>query len=170
MVGVVIFGAGPIVLWDRRERVIFGVMETESELFDICAQLQRDAGCKKVMVCGHEGEILAHTGERGILDEAAAETLASIVVDVLNAASTPSGAGPSGSLAQASLPGELQAPLRNGMTICATAVLDKAALVVVFDGTTTLERVHLKMRRARDRLVKSLPGLGDPTESTPSKS
>jgi len=140
-------------------------METESELFEICAQLQRDAGCKKVMVCGHEGEILAHTGERGILDEAAAETLASIVVDVLNAASTPSGAS-----GQASLPGELQAPLRNGMTICATAVLDKAALVVVFDGTTTLERVHLKMRRARDRLVKSLPGLGDPTESTPSKS
>src|SRR5579862_3005722 len=40
----------PIVLWDRKERVIFGVMETESELFEICAQLQRDAGCKKVMV------------------------------------------------------------------------------------------------------------------------
>ena len=68
------------------------------------------------------------------------------------------------------LPGELQAELAKGLTACATSIADKAALVVIFDEATTLERVRIKMRRARDRLVKSLPGLGDPTGSTPSKS
>jgi predicted regulator of Ras-like GTPase activity (Roadblock/LC7/MglB family) len=137
-------------------------MEMESELFEICAQLQRDAGCRKVMVCGHEGEVLAHAGDRGILDEAASEALAAIIVDAMHARPEPS--------PQAALPGELQAQLSSALTACATSIADKAALVVIFDDATTLERVRIKMRRARERLVKSLPGLGDPTGSTPSKS
>ncbi len=56
----------------------------------------------------------------------------------------------------ASLPGGLP----GGLSACATAVGDKAALVVVFDGrTTTLERVRLKIRRARELLGKSLPAV-----------
>jgi len=140
-------------------------MDVESDLFEICAQLQRDAGCKKVMVCGHEGEVLAHAGERGILDEANADAVAAMVVDALSAQAPPAGATP-----RPELPGELQVSLPNGLTGCATALGDRAALVVVFDDATTLERVKIKMRRARDRLVKSLPAVGDPSESTPSKS
>ena len=139
-------------------------MEMEAELFEICAQLQRDAGCRKVMVCsGNEGEILAHAGDRGIMDEAASDALAAIVVDVMHP--TPPAEGQK----LAELPGDLQATLPNGLTACAASLADKAVLVVVFDSTTTLERVRIKMRRARDRLVKTLPGVGDPTE-TPSKS
>ncbi len=146
----------------------------ETELFEIVAQLQRDAGCRKVMLCGQEGEILAHAGDPGILDDAAADALAAIVVDALNPGTPGSPANP-GPLRRrrptcgATL-GELQVTLPNGMTVYATPLLDRAALVVIFDGATTVERVRVKMRRARDRLAKSLPGLGDPTESTPSKS
>ena len=50
------------------------------------------------------------------------------------------------------------------------AVLPCNVVVRALDDATTLERVRIKMRRARERLVKSLPGLGDPTGSTPSKS
>jgi hypothetical protein len=139
-------------------------MEMESELFEICAQLQRDAGCRKVMVCGHEGEVLAHAGDRGILDEAASDALAAMIVDAMHARPEPQPHN------LAALPGEIQATLSKGLTACATSIADKAALVVIFDDTTTFERVRIKMRRARDRLVKSLPGLGDPTGSTPSKS
>ena len=135
----------------------------DSELFEICAQLQRDAGCRKVMVCGHEGEVLAHAGDRGILDEAAADALAAIAVDAMHPQ-------PSGSAPRPELPGDVQAALPNGMTACAAPLADKAALVVVFDGTTTLDRVRIKMRRARERLVKSLPGLGESSGPLPSKS
>jgi len=134
----------------------------DSELFDICAQLQRDSGCKKVMVCGIEGEVLAHAGERGVLDEAAADALAAIVVDAMHPQPSPA--------PRPELPGDVQAKLPNGMTACAAPLADKAALVVVFDEATTLDRVRIKMRRARDRLVKSLPGLGETSGSTPSKS
>jgi hypothetical protein len=139
----------------------------DSELFEICAQLQRDAGCRKVMVCSSEGDVLAHAGDRGILDEAASEALVGIVVDAMHP--QPSDAAP-----RPELPGDLQATLPNGMTACAAPLAGHqnqlAALVVVFDQTTTLERVRIKMRRARERLVKSLPGVSDPTGSTPSKS
>jgi hypothetical protein len=138
-------------------------MEMDSELFDICAQLQRDSGCKKVMVCGQEGEVLAHAGERGVLDDAAADALASIVVDAMHPQ-------PPGPAPRPELPGDVQVTLPNGMTACAAPLADKAALVVVFDAATTLDRVRIKMRRARDRLVKSLPGLGETSGSTPSKS
>jgi predicted regulator of Ras-like GTPase activity (Roadblock/LC7/MglB family) len=137
-------------------------MEMESELFEICAQLQRDAGCKKVMVCGQEGEVLAHAGERGSLDEAAAEALAAIVVDTMHPQPSES--------PRPELPGDLQVSLPNGLTACATSLADRAALVVLFDEATTLERVRIKMRRARERLVKNLPGLGETSGSTPSKS
>jgi predicted regulator of Ras-like GTPase activity (Roadblock/LC7/MglB family) len=146
-------------------RGVSSLMKMETELFEICAQLQRDAGCKKVMVCGQEGEILAHAGERGILDDAAADALAQMVADAMN----PPPPNPE-TQTRPELPGELQVRLPNGMTACATTLAERAALVVVFDDATTLERVRIKMRRARDRLVKTLPGLGDPTESTPSKS
>jgi predicted regulator of Ras-like GTPase activity (Roadblock/LC7/MglB family) len=152
------------ILWLCVGHVIFDVMEIDSELYDICAQLQRDAGCRKVMVCGQDGEVLAHAGDRGILDEAASDALAAMVADAMHPQ-------PSENRKLAELPGDLQATLPTGMTACAAALADRAALVVVFDEATTLERVRIKMRRARERLVKSLPGVEDPpTGSTPSKS
>jgi predicted regulator of Ras-like GTPase activity (Roadblock/LC7/MglB family) len=134
-------------------------MDTASELFEICSQLQRDAGCKKVLVCGHEGEVLAHAGETGTLDEPTGEAVAGVVADAI-------AAGAAGRAAT----DELIATLPSERSACATALGTRAALVVIYDATTTLERVRVKMRRARERLVRSLPGEGDPTEPPPSKS
>src|SRR5213082_1494499 len=63
----------------------------------------------------------------------------------------------------ASLPGGLP----GGLSACATSIGSKAALVVIFDGrTATLDRVRLKVRRARDLIAKSLPL--EPTAEKPS--
>jgi hypothetical protein len=134
-------------------------MDVETELFEICAQLQRDAGCRKVLVCGSDGEMLAHAGDRGLLDESATDAVAGVVVDALAA----------GNADPSATPPELQATLPGGLTACATAVLDRAVLAVVFDSGTELERVRAKMRRARERLVKTLPAEGEKNES-PGKS
>lgn len=133
-------------------------MEAVSELFEICAQLVRDAGCKKVMVCDQEGEVLAHAGEPGMLGDEAGDRVAQLLADALAAAqATPPTAE------------ELQAALPSGLSACATTLGNRAALVVVYDETTTLDRVRVKMRRARERLMKSLPS-DDTSQETPPKS
>jgi hypothetical protein len=134
-------------------------MIVSADLAEICAQLQRDSGGKKVMLCSAEGEILAHAGSAGSLDERVGESLAQLIADVVEGAT--SGRVPATKDLVASLPGGLP----GGLSACATAVADKAALVVLFDTTTTLDRVRLKIRRAREVLVKSLavePTAGKP--------
>jgi hypothetical protein len=121
------------------------------DLTETCSQLLRDAQGKKVMLCSCEGEVLAHAGVVGALDEAMGEALAQLIADVVEGAT--SGRVPATKDLVASLPGALP----GGLSACATAVGDKAALVVIFDAATTLERVRLKIRRAREVLVKSLP-------------
>lgn len=131
-------------------------MIASADLADICQQLVRDSGGRKVLVCGAEGEILAHAGQEGstgTLDEATGEAVAQLIADVVEGA-TAGARVPATKDLVASLP----AGLPGGMSACATSIGAKAALVVIFDGrTTTLERVRLKVRRARDLIAKSLP-------------
>jgi hypothetical protein len=88
-----------------------------------------------------------------MLDDATGEAVAQLIADVVEGAAQ-GGRVPATKDLVASLPGGLP----GGLSACATAVGSKAALVVVFDGrATTLERVRLKVRRARDILSKSLP-------------
>ena len=138
-------------------------MIASADLAEICAQLQRDSGGKKVMLCSAEGEVLAHAGSTGALGESVGEALAQLIADVVEGAT--SGRVPATKDLVAALPGGLP----GGLSACATAIADKAALVVLFDtGTTTLDRVRLKIRRARELLVKSLavePTAGKPEPS-----
>ena len=131
-------------------------MIASADLADICQQLVRDSGGRKVLVCGAEGEILAHAGQEGstgTLDDATASPVAQLIADVVEGA-TAGARVPATKDLVASLP----AGLPGGMSACATSIGAKAALVVIFDGrTTTLERVRLKVRRARDLIAKSLP-------------
>ncbi len=129
-------------------------MIASADLNEICQQLVRDSGGKKVMLCSVEGEILAHAtqeGTVGSIDDATGEALAQLIADVV--AGVTEGRVPATKDLVASLPGGLP----GGLPACATAVGSKAALVVVFDRATTLERVRLKIRRARELLSKSLP-------------
>jgi hypothetical protein len=131
-------------------------MIASADLTEICQQLVRDSGGKKVMLVGGDGEVLAHAGATGALDEPTGDALAQLIADVFDGATE--GRVPATKDLVASLPGGLP----GGLSACATAVGDKASLVVVFDGrTTTLERVRLKIRRARELLGKSLPSDGN---------
>jgi len=131
-------------------------MIASADLTEICQQLVRDSGGRKVLVCSADGEVLAHAGREGslgTLDDATGEALAQLIADVVEGAAA-GGRVPATRDLVASLP----AGLPGGLSACATAIGGKAALVVIFDGrATTLERVRLKVRRARELLQKSLP-------------
>ena len=139
-------------------------MIASADLIEICHQLVRDSGGRKVILCSTEGEVLAHAaheGATGALDEALGEAIAQLIADVVAGATE--GRVPATKDLVASLPGGLP----GGLSACATAVGAKAALVVIFDGkATTLDRVRLKVRRARDLIAKSLPL--EPTAEKPS--
>jgi hypothetical protein len=127
-------------------------MIASADLTEICQQLVRDSGGKKVMLIGGDGEVLAHAGATGALDDATGEALAQLIGDLVDGVTE--GRVPATKDLVASLPGGLP----GGLSACATAVADKASLVIVFDGrATTLDRVRLKVRRARELLGKSLP-------------
>jgi hypothetical protein len=135
-------------------------MIASADLTEICQQLARDSGGKKVLVCSTDGEVLAHAGQEGpgqgsfgTIDDATGEALAQLLADVVEGAAA-GGRVPATKDLVASLPGGLP----GGLSACATSIGAKAALVVIFDGrTTTLDRVRLKVRRARDLIAKSLP-------------
>jgi hypothetical protein len=131
-------------------------MIASADLTEICQQLARDSGGKKVLVCSADGEVLAHAGQEGstgTIDDATGEALAQLIADVVEGAAA-GGRVPATKDLVASLPGGLP----GGLSACATSIGARAALVVIFDGrTTTLDRVRLKVRRARDLIAKSLP-------------
>jgi hypothetical protein len=137
-------------------------MIASADLAEICHQLTRDSGGRKVMLVGADGEVLAHAGATGTLDEETGEAIAQLIADVVDGIQE--GRVPATKDLVASVPGGLP----GGLSACATAVGDKAFLVVVFDSrTTTLDRVRLKVRRARELLGKSLPAQ-PPAEKPPS--
>jgi hypothetical protein len=123
-----------------------------SELDDVCDKLLAEAGARKVMVCSAEGEMLAHAGALGALDEPTTDAIAKLVTDVLKAPATSDTTN--------------DAPSRAGtLFACAASVAGQAALVVLFEERASPERVRAKMRRARDLLEKSLPGESKRNES-----
>jgi hypothetical protein len=128
------------------------MMAMTPDLPDVCEKLSRDAGARKVMLCANDGEVLAHAGATGSLDDAVAEALAQLVADVVQQAAL---VGPLGPV----IPGgsdDIVITLRGTLQACAAPAGPRAALVVVFDGSTSLERVRQKMRRARTVLEKTL--------------
>ena len=131
-------------------------MIASADLIDICQQLVRDSGGRKVLVCSTDGEVLAHAGQEGAtgtIDDETGEALAQLIADVVEGAAAGARVPATKDLV-ASLP----AGLPGGMSACATSIGGKAALVVIFDGrATTLDRVRLKVRRARELIAKSLP-------------
>lgn len=133
-------------------------MIASADLTEICHQLVRDSGGKKVMLVSFEGEVLAHAAHDKptaptMIDEPTGEALAQLIADVVEGVR--GGRVPATKDLVASLPGGLP----GGLSVCATAIRDKAALVVIFDGNvTTLGRVRIKISRARELLAKALPG------------
>jgi hypothetical protein len=139
-------------------------MIAPADLTDIVLQLFRDSGGKKVMLCNAEGEVLAHAGAVGAIDDATGDALAQLIAEVVHGATE--GRVPATKDLVATVPGGLP----GGLSVCATAIEGRAALVVVFDSATTLDRVRLKVRRARELLGKSLPRDAAASDSKPEPS
>src|ERR1700743_3103869 len=103
-------------------------MIASAALTETCQQLVRDSGGKKVMLIGIDGEVLAHAGGAGALDDATGDALAQLVADVVEGAAE--GRVPATKDLGASLPGGPP----GGLSACATAVGDKGGLGGLFDG------------------------------------
>jgi hypothetical protein len=118
-----------------------------SDLIEVCEKLLRDAGSRKVMLCSAEGEVLAHAGSTGALEDSNTDAVAQLIADVIQQ-----------SAKVGQIPGadDIVVTLKSTLQACAAPVGALAAVVVLFDGSTTLERVRTKMRRARTVLEKSL--------------
>jgi hypothetical protein len=134
-----------------------------TDLPEVCDKLCRDAGARKVMLCASDGEVLAHAGVTGAFDEAATDAIAQLVADVMMKSAAPDSRAPSGDPSgQMGLTGPLAntddvvITIRGTLQACASPAGPRAALVVLFDGSTSLERIRQKMRRARTVLEKSL--------------
>ena len=137
----------------------------DSELSQACDRLLTEAGGRKVLVCDHEGEILAHAGDYGLFADEAQDALAAPVADALTAAMgapsprTGTELGASFALGKDAGDGLLRA--------CITVLGTRGVLVVVYDQRTSLERVRIKMRRAREVVTRHLPSENGPADSTP---
>jgi hypothetical protein len=127
-------------LASEKTRVKIFVMT--SDLPEVCDKLQRDAGARKVMLCAADGEVMAHAGQPLGVEDGLADAIAQLAADIIQRG-TVNGAD------------DVVITLKGTLQACA-APAGRAALIVIFDGTTSLDRVRTKMRRARSVLEKSL--------------
>jgi predicted regulator of Ras-like GTPase activity (Roadblock/LC7/MglB family) len=121
------------------------VMEASGDLPDLCERLRRDANARGVLVLDEAGEILGHSGAVGRLPEKALDAIADLVADVTASAAKNELADGDDLVAEID---DLQA--------CAAPLGTRAILVVVFDDSSTLALVRLRMKRARDPILRTL--------------
>ncbi len=116
-----------------------------SELPDLCERLQRDAAARGVLVLDENGEILGYSGALGTFPEKVIEAVGDLVADVVRCAAR----------RELTDGDDLVAEI-DALHACATALGTNAVLVVIFDQTSTLALVRLRMKRARDLILRSL--------------
>lgn len=119
--------------------------EAGNDLPDLCERLQRDASARGVLVLDESGEILGHSGALGRLPEKAVDAVADLVADVVASAARH----------ELSDGDDLVAEI-DALHACAAPLGTRAILVVIFDETSTLALVRLRMKRARDLILRSL--------------
>jgi hypothetical protein len=117
-------------------------MSANGDLADACSKLWRDSGGLKILLCSFDGVVLSHAGPAGLIDDSVMETVAGLVADL------------GAQLTSQTVATEDVSVSLGDLGACATAVGGRAALVVLYDDTTSLERVRTKMRRARDVLSR----------------
>ncbi|MSP62369.1 MAG: roadblock/LC7 domain-containing protein [Myxococcales bacterium] len=119
------------------------------ELPELCDRLQRDAGASGVLVLSDDGEILGHSGRIGELPDPVVEAVADLCADVV------------ASVTRRELTDgdELVAEV-GALNACAGALGGSAVLVVIFDARSKLGLVRLRMKRAREGILRSLETRG----------
>ena len=113
---------------------------------ELCHRLHRETSARAVLVCGPEGEILGHAGAAGTLDDDALDAVGDATVAVLRAGETPAAAPEF----------EDHVSRAGAAQLCAAPLGNRAVLVVLFEDESSLTLVRLRMRRARDLILRSL--------------
>jgi predicted regulator of Ras-like GTPase activity (Roadblock/LC7/MglB family) len=116
-----------------------------SELPELCEALQRACNARGVLVLDGEGEILGHSGALGQLPDKALDAIADLVADVVAGAAR----------RELSDGDDLVAEI-DALQACAAALGPRAVLVVVFDQASTIGLVRLRMKRAKELILRSL--------------
>lgn len=120
---------------------------TESpDLSELCHRLHRETNAVAVLLCGPEGEVLGHAGAPGSLEDEAIDAVADCTVEVLRADPQQRDTGDADDHLGRVGP----------LHLCATSLGNRAVLVVVFDNGASLTLVRLRMRRARELMLRSL--------------
>ena len=119
-----------------------------SDVPELCSRLLRETNALAVMVLGEEGQIVGHAGAPGALTDAVVDGVGDAAGEVLLRAAARNAAPPSEADEQVALVGTTQ--------VCAAPLGAKAVLVVVFDDPANLNQVKLRMKRARELLLRTL--------------
>ncbi len=98
-----------------------------------------------MLVLGGEGEILGSAGEVGRLPDRAIDAVADLAADVLRGAAR----------RELQEGDDLVAEI-DALQACAAALGERAVLVVLFDQSSTLALVRLRMKRARELILRTL--------------
>ena len=143
MVGVAIFAC-------QHPRLAMPTAPDSAELPEQCDRLRAEAVAIGVLVLAGEGDIIGHAGAIAALPDRACEAIGDLFADVV------------GSVARRELADgdDLVAEI-DSLQACAAPLGNRAVLVLLFDGTTTLANVRHRMKHARDSLLRTL----DPLES-----
>jgi hypothetical protein len=149
-----------------------------ADIAELCSRLHREANAQAVMILGQEGEILGHAGTPGALPEPVLDAVGDATAETLNRAmrrdkpdageraSAPESSERSDRAqpAQRAQPGETADAIEaddhvaqvGEMQVCAASLGKKAVLVVVFDKSSNLALVRMRMKRARELILRSL--------------
>lgn len=107
----------------------------------MCGRLQRDAAARAALVLDGSGRILGHAGEISALGEPVLEAIADLVAQL----------GRGG----AELADDEVVSAAGPLKVCAARLGERGALAVVFDDASTLHLVRLRVKRARELLLRS---------------
>ncbi len=115
---------------------------------ELCARLQRETNALAVLILGEEGDILGHAGQPAALADPVVDAIADATAETLQrAARNEPPQDPDDHVAQVGAVQVCAAPVAAGA---------KAVLLVVFDGGSNLALVRLRMKRAREQILRSL--------------
>jgi hypothetical protein len=118
--------------------------DSSASLDALCEQLARATSAKKVLVCGEDGSVLAHAGERGIFTSQISAELADLVAQVLIEAQQ----------SDPPVPVEDRFTRVGRLQACAAPIADRALLIVLFDDTADAGHVRVRVRRARPLMLR----------------
>lgn len=116
---------------------------------ELCGRLLRESNALAVLILGDEGDILGYAGQPSSLADPVVDAIADATAETLQRATrNEPPQDPDDHVAQV-----------GAVQVCAAPVGGKAVLLVVFDGGSNLALVRLRMKRAREQILRSFePG------------